>query len=338
LGEGLEGGDGQLIAFGCAITDPATYGRYAEPGIRRAAEPDSETFTYLSPDSIFRAYNHFCDEAARLDGLEALVLLHQDAELADRNFCGNAREALRDPEVAILGCAGAVGVRSIAYWEGSVTWASHTHRFEELGSGELPGISWPEEVPSYVRTGEVDSIDGVLIVMSPWAIRNLRFDESLGHLHGYDLDICLQARAAGKKVVTADLRVIHHHRLELVGDREGWIAAHMKIAEKWSDVLDRDFSGDWRPRARRAEAELEAGRVQLRMLQTHLTRLAADLDELQRSSSWRLTAPLRALGRLLRRIRRPGKPAGRQLGEGVVRPGDELPASLPAPRGPSGEP
>jgi glycosyl transferase family 2 len=338
LGEGLEGGDRRLIAFGCAITDPGTYDRYAEPGIRRAAEPDSETLTYLSPDSIFRAYNHFCDQATKLDGLEALVLLHQDAEIAEAGFCGRVREALGDPEVAIVGCAGAVGVRSIAYWEGSVTWASHTHRFDELGGSELPGISWPDEMPSYVRTGEVDSIDGVMIVMSPWAIRNLRFDESLGKLHGYDLDICLQARAAGKKVVTADLRVIHHHPLELVGDQEGWIAAHIKIAEKWSDVLDPDFSGDWRPRAHRAEAELGAARVQVRMLQTHLTRLAADFDELQHSSSWKLTAPLRALGRLLRRIRHPRKPAGRQLGDGVVRPGDELPASLPAPRGPTAEP
>jgi hypothetical protein len=327
-----------VIAFGCAITDTSAYERYAEPGIRRAAEPDSETITYLSPDSIFRAYNHFCDEAVKHDGLEALVLLHQDAEIADPGFCGRIRDALRDPDVAIVGCAGAVGVRSIAYWEGAVTWASHTHRFEELGGSELPGISWPDDVPSYVRTGEVDSIDGVLIVMSPWAIRNLRFDESLGSLHGYDLDISMQARAAGKKVVTADLRVIHHHPLELVGDREGWIAAHMRVAEKWSDVLDRDFQGDWPHRARRAEAELGAARVQVRMLQTHITRLAADFDELQRSSSWRLTAPLRALGRLIRRIRHPNRPAGRQLGEGVVRPGDELPASLPPPRGPSPEP
>ena len=45
------------------------------------------------------------------------------------------------------------------------------------------------------------------MVLSPWAVRELRFDESLGKLHGYDFDICMQARAAGKKVVTADFRV-----------------------------------------------------------------------------------------------------------------------------------
>jgi glycosyl transferase family 2 len=318
-----------MIAFGCPITDPSAYERYASPGITMAAEPDSETLTYLSSDSVFRAYNLFCDQAAKLEDLEALVLIHQDAEIVDRRFCSKVREALRDPEVAIVGCTGAVGVRSIAYWEGAVTWASHTHRFEELGGGEIPGLTWPEDTPSYASTGEVDTIDGVVIVMSPWAVENLRFDESLGNLHGYDLDICLQARAAGKKVIATDLRVIHHHSLDLVGDEEGWIAAHMRIAEKWSEVLDQHFSGDWRQRARRAEAELGATRVRLRMTQSHLTRLATDFDALQRSKSWQLTAPLRALGRLARRIRHPRKGPGRELGDGLVRPGGDLPVAVP---------
>ena len=32
-------------------------------------------------------------------------------------------------------------------------------------------------------------------------MRNVRFDESLGALHGYDFDFCLQVREAGRKVV-----------------------------------------------------------------------------------------------------------------------------------------
>jgi GT2 family glycosyltransferase len=196
-----------------------------------------------------------------------------------------------------------------------------------MGGGELPGLSWTSPYPDYARTGEVDSVDGVVIVMSPWAVRELRFDESLGNLHGYDLDICLQARAAGRKVVTTDIRVIHHHSLDLLGDPDGWIAAHMRIAEKWSDRLDADRPNDWRDRARRAEAETDATRVQLRLAQHHITRLAEDFDELHRSGSWRLTSPLRALGKLVRRIRHPRRPPGRQLGEGVVRPGAELPTA-----------
>jgi GT2 family glycosyltransferase len=315
-----------MIAFGCSITDARAYERHAEPGIRRAAEADSEVLIFRDAGSIFRAYNLLCEQAGRLEGLEALVLVHQDAELVDPDLCQKLRQAFRDPEVALAGCGGAVGVRSVAWWEGSTTWASYTHRFEEMGGGDLPGLSWHDDHPAYARTGEVDSLDGVLIAMSPWAVLELRFDESIGRLHGYDLDICLQARAAGKKVVTIDTRLIHYHSLDLMKDPEGWIAAHMRVAEKWSDLLEDGRTQDWRRRARRAEAEAEATRLQLRAAQHHITRLAEDFDALRRSRSWRLTAPVRALGRLFRRLRHPRQPAGRQLGEGVVSPGPELAA------------
>ena len=90
-----------------------------------------------------------------------------------------------------------------------------------------------EERPPYARTGEVDTVDGFVLVLSPWTVRNVRFDESLGQLHGYDFDYCLQVREAGRKVVTADFQVIHHHSLDLVSDPETWIEAHMRVAEKW---------------------------------------------------------------------------------------------------------
>ena len=64
--------------------------------------------------------------------------------------------------------------------------------------------------------GEVDTVDGFVLALSPWAVPNVRFDESLGRLHGYDFDFCLQVRAPGRKVVTADFRVIHNHSLDLV--------------------------------------------------------------------------------------------------------------------------
>ena len=71
---------------------------------------------------------------------------------------------------------------------------------------------------------------------------NLRFDESLGQMHGYDFDICMQARAAGKKVVTADLQVVHHHSLRLIDDPESWIKAYMRLAEKWDEQLPHNGS------------------------------------------------------------------------------------------------
>jgi hypothetical protein len=274
-----------VIIFGTAVTDSEKYDNCAAPGIERAAEPDSIVLAHHTAGSVFRNYNVLLDKAAAHEDLEALVLLHQDVELADSDFAATVREALSDPEVAIVGCVGAVGVRSLAWWQGALTWAGLIHRYPEFGGGDFPGISWrPDLAPSYADTGEVDSVDGFVMVLSPWAVRNLRFDESLGKLHGYDFDICMQARAAGKKVATAEFRAIHHHTLELITEPESWIKTHIRLAEKWHDHLP-ETGADPLPRALRAEAEAACARAimvahQMRATAAnrHLARVQQELD------------------------------------------------------------
>jgi hypothetical protein len=292
-----------MIAFGSAITRPDVYGRCAEPGIRRAAEAGSELLALPSVGSIFRSYNALLDRAAELDELEALVLVHQDAEIVDEDFCHKVRDALSDPDVAVAGCVGAIGVRSIAWWEGSVTQASFVQRYDdEHGAGDLPAFSWAwEEAPPYARIGEVDTVDGFLLALAPWAVRNVRFDESLGTLHGYDIDYCLQVREAGRKVVTADFRAIHSHTLEPFSDPEAWIEAHMRIAEKWDGRMPHvgSAAGTWRERALLAEAQRAGARVlehsDALVKGAQIRELERALAETTGSISWRITAPLRRL-------------------------------------------
>jgi Glycosyltransferase like family len=290
-----------VIVFASSITDPETYRRCAEPGIRLAAEPDSEVLANASAGSIFRSYNLIMDLVAERDDLDALVLLHQDAEIASADFCERLRAALSDPLVGVVGCAGAVGVRSIAWWEGSVTWASFTHRYSEMGGGDIPAVSWrTDRLPAFAQRGEVDTVDGVLLALSPWVVRNIRFDESLGQLHGYDLDFCLQVREAGHKVVTEHLPIVHHHSLELVSNPETWIAAHERLARKWSGRLDDGKAEQsWEERARRAEAEASFARTEafagMQQAEVRIAHLERRLDELTESTSWRVTAPLRRL-------------------------------------------
>jgi Glycosyltransferase like family len=295
-----------MIAFATAITKPDEYERFAAPGIRLAAEPDSEVIAHRAEGSIFRNYNLILDRAAAYDDLEALVLVHQDAEIVRSDFCRKLRDALSDPEVGVVGCVGAIGVRSIAWWEGSVTWASFVHRHGRPGE-EFPSLSWdPDDMPPYVRLGEVDTVDGFVMGLSPWTVRNIRFDESLGQLlHGYDFDFCLQVREAGRKVVTADLRVVHNHSLELANDPEGWVKAHMTVAEKWDGRMPNVGveGGDWKQRARRAEAERAAARAQAisTQLQTEARARQHERNFKQATESigWRITAPLRRLEALL---------------------------------------
>jgi hypothetical protein len=301
-----------MIVFASSITDPDVYKRCAEPGIRLAAEPDSEVIANAAAGSLFRSYNLILDSVAGRDDVEAVVLLHQDAEIADPEFTAKLRRALAEPDVGVVGCVGAIGVRSIAWWEGSVTWASFVHRYGELGGGDLPAFSWNgAEVPAYARTGEVDTVDGFVLGLSPWVVQNIRFDESLGQLHGYDFDFCLQVRAAGRKVVTEDFKVIHHHSLDLVSEPETWIQAHMRVAEKWDGKMPGVgvAGGTWQERARRAEAEAAATRALAVSTQlksdARVRQLERDFAETTESISWRLTAPLRRANAWRRRRLKP---------------------------------
>ena len=238
-----------MIAFGTAITKLKDYDNCAKPGIERVREPDSKVLAHQTTGSLFRNYNLILDLVKDEEDLEALVLVHQDAELIDENFCETVREALSDPDVAVVGCVGAIGVRSIAWWEGAVTWASFIHRYKEYGGGDFAAMTYvPADKPSFAQLGEVDSIDGFVMVLSPWAVRELRFDESLGYFHGYDFDLCCQARAAGKKVMTADFRAIHHHSLDLINDPDAWTASYITLVEKWEGVFgDGDRGNDGLP-------------------------------------------------------------------------------------------
>lgn len=295
-----------MIAFASSITAPAVYERCALRGFRLAAGPEAEILSQPSSGSIFRSYNDILDRAAAREDLDALVLVHQDAEIVDPGFCDKLREALRHEHVGVVGCVGAIGVRNVAWWEGSATWGSFLHRYQEFGGGEFPAFSW-NKVPPHARTGEVDMVDGFVLALPRWTVENVRFDESLGlALHGYDCDFCLQVREAGCKVLTADFKVIHHHSLELVNDPETYISAHIKVAEKWDGRIAEVGAapGDWKARARRAEAEAAAARLQAASKQMEIEarerQYERDLEETLTSVSWRMTAPFRHLAGLRR--------------------------------------
>lgn len=212
-----------MIAFGTALASEAEYRTLALPGIRRVAEPES---LIVAPDergSIQVTYNRILDEVGRHRNLEALVLLHEDVEIIDPEFMPKLRRRMAETDVAVVGVVGARGVRSLAWWEADCFGAVAAPALVSSGRIEFPG-----PIPQ-----DVDVVDGLLMVLSPWAVRELRFDEALAEdFHGYDADLCFQARARRRRVVVDDLAVVHHATwAPRYGEQ--WIRSAIALKRKW---------------------------------------------------------------------------------------------------------
>jgi hypothetical protein len=290
-----------LIAFGLSIVESEPYRRFSGPGLRLVMEPDSEEYAFASVGLTSRTYNLILEEAAKRDDLEALVLVNPEVELRDPQLCAKVRQLAANPEVAVAGCLGARGARSLAWWRGQVRSGAIRHHYYEHGEGELDGLSWTRAERD---TGEVDVVDGGLMVLSPWAVRNVRFDEARVHGFGFDVDYCLQVREAGRKVVVADLALTRHSRLDLLEKPELWVEAHIQLARKWEGRWPgaEPEERDWKERARRAEAEREAARAEAvsgeLLVDARVEQLEKELEEVTDSLPWRLTEPLRRLNKV----------------------------------------
>jgi hypothetical protein len=207
-----------VIAFAACVASPGKLAAFGAPGLKLAMEGDSVFAELGTTTSIHEAYNEALEHFSRADDLEALVLLHEDSEILDAGFCAAVRAALADPDVAIVGPIGARGVRSLAWWQGEIVGAVSETRGLISGDATDP---------------RVDALDGLMLVLSPWAVRTLRCDTAtFSGFHAYDLDLCFQARAAGRHVQVAPLAV-HHHTKGGYGDRAAWLRADAAFAAKW---------------------------------------------------------------------------------------------------------
>ena len=143
-----------------------------------------------------------------------------------------------------------------------MTLASFINRYEEHGGGDLPSFSWTwDDAPPYARTGEVETLDGFVLALSPWAVRSIRFDESLGRFHGYDLDFCLQVREAGPQGRDGRLpRDPPPPARDAPGPGGVDRGPHQRSPRSGTAACraSAPAPGSWRERALRAEAERDA--------------------------------------------------------------------------------
>jgi SAM-dependent methyltransferase len=208
-----------MLAYGVCIGSRERYEKFAAPRLRDlggvVVEADDQR-------SICAAYNAILDAVADEPDVEGLVLLHEDVTIESAAFIAAIRAELADPDVAVVGAIGSLRPSSLRWWQAE-------------GRGRV------RDSTGLVDFGggrhDVDVLDGLCLVLSPWAIRHLRFDDSAFHgFHGYDSDICLQARAAGKRVRVTDLPITHHTHGGY-GDAAAYARASAAFGAKWRELL-----------------------------------------------------------------------------------------------------
>ena len=226
-----------MIAYAACIGDREKYATICRPGLLRVTSDEDLIIEATHPRSIFVAYNEVLDAVRERDDLEALVLLHEDTEILSPELPGIVRSRLAEPDVAILGAVGARGITGLSWWNAP-------ERFG--GIVESRGLLHFSD-----GAAEVDTVDGLFMALSPWAVRTLRFDEaSYVGFDAYDADICAQARAAGKRVLAQELPIVHRHT------RVGALRADTGAGSFLRN--DRVFKEKWREQLRGAQTRQAA--------------------------------------------------------------------------------
>lgn len=203
-----------MIVYGCCVGSWEKFSRYVAPRLtgRRAIAK----FGY---PGIVQPYNEILDTIQEWDDLEALILLHDDLELIDPDAERKLVAPFADPDVVITGVAGGGG--------GSLYWWEHSpigHQMTDVANIDFGA-----------REGVVTLVEGSVMALSPWLIRNLRFDPRFTWFHGYD-EIGMQVQAAGKRSLIVNVDTHHHNQMGYIDEHSAEMCrlADKLYREKWN--------------------------------------------------------------------------------------------------------
>ena len=178
--------------------------------------------------SIFAAYNEIMRRIAKGSDVDGLVLLHDDVELL-APLSSDVRQLAADPRVGVIGVIGGKGHPGMVWWDGD-----RRGRVKDNQYGVL----------DYSRSmADVDTVDGLLMILTPAALKEVSFDVKTykDSFHGYDSDICAQARAQGLRVVVADIPLMHHNSVtRKYGDLDMLQVSDARFRLKWQTLTQQE--------------------------------------------------------------------------------------------------
>ena len=226
-----------MIAIGICAGPGDRFESIAGPALAVALGPTATVWVLREQTSIAVAYNALIDRARQTSDLAGLVLIHDDVAVVDPEFVAKVTAALADPDVAVAGVVGGRGPRA------GMPWFSCAERFGQIR--DAAGVHVHDTTERATTSGEaqgnvdVDVVDGLMLALSPWAIANLHFEQRrYPPFHGYDSDICSQARAAGKRVVVTSVDIAHHTKGIFASKQSytDWIRAGFAWRLRWQDL------------------------------------------------------------------------------------------------------
>jgi hypothetical protein len=197
------------VAYGCCVGSWDRFNRYVVPPAGGAP-----VLGLSGQTSIADAYNKIL-HAYRGQSLDLLILQHDDLEILDLDHVAKFAAALSaDDSLGIAGVAGGSARSGLAWWN-----------CDPVGHQQTDAMM----IDFGPRSGEVDLLEGSILVFAGWAIGARWFDSRPG-FHGYD-EVTMPTNAV---VVDVDT----HHHTALGFDNEAshadWLAADRWFRQKWS--------------------------------------------------------------------------------------------------------
>lgn len=216
------------FAFGVCAGPSDRLEKICLPALQRFC-PDVDVLVRRGESSIASAYNSMIAESIE-GGFDAVIFIHDDVELKEDPRPAIERCVVEHEDAAVIGVVGSTGAQFHWWPDGDPRgYAVDTRQEFDYGGG----------------THVVDVVDGLFLAMSRWALQNLRFDPSIGRWHGYDSDICWQARAAGQQVLVTDVALFHHARPLQGYDLRPFEQAKAAFLLKWHPEASRRRRLGW---------------------------------------------------------------------------------------------
>ncbi len=198
------------------VADPERYAAVAGAHL----PPDAVAVTIGGAISAASGLNPVLDRYAAGPSIDGLVVLHEDVIIRDPQFEAIIEQRLAEDGVGLVGVIGAVRPPGLNWWD-----AAEKHGAVDETRGRIR-FGWGD--------ADVDVCDGLLHVIGRRALdAGIRYDEGYDAFHGYDLDLCLQVRSAGLRVVVAPVWVDHRTRGGY-GDEAAYLRANARFVARWS--------------------------------------------------------------------------------------------------------